>query len=119
MFSELNDGRPDGAVLWRARFADGGRGGGIPKASSGDCRIDGPHGELTHDGIDHVLIGESLKRRLAPSALTMRVVNYVDANGERLRAEPGLALPSDHCPHVVFWTPRSGAAPAPRTGSDP
>lgn len=119
MFPELNDGRPDGAVLWRARFADGGRGGGIPKASSGDCRIDGPHGELTHDGIDHVLIGESLKRRLAPSALTMRVVNYVDANGERLRAEPGLALPSDHCPHVVFWTPRSGASPAPRTGSEP
>ncbi|MFO1314664.1 MAG: hypothetical protein U1F58_03590 [Burkholderiales bacterium] len=106
VFPELNDGVPDGAVLWRARFADGGRGGGIPKGSSGDCRIDGPHGELTHDGIDHVLIGDSLKRRLAPSALTMRAVNYVDAAGLPLRADPQLALPSDHCPHVVVWAPK-------------
>lgn len=111
VFPELNDGQPDGAVLWRARFADGGRGGTIPKGSSGDCRIDGAHGELTHDGIDHVLIGASLKARLAPSALTMRAVNYVDADGAPLRANPGAALPSDHCAHVVTWEARRGPAP--------
>lgn len=113
MFPELNDGHPEGAVLWRARFADGGRGGAIPRGSSGDCRIDGPHGELSHDGIDHVLISESLKRRLAPSALTMRAVNYVDSAGAPLRADPGVALPSDHCPHVVFWSAQAGPSPQP------
>lgn len=53
-----------------------------------------------------MLIGDSLKRRLAPSALTMRAVNYVDAAGLPLRADPQLALPSDHCPHVVVWAPK-------------
>ncbi|MBK9114403.1 MAG: hypothetical protein IPM22_01850 [Betaproteobacteria bacterium] len=116
LFPELNDGRPDGAVVWRARFADGGRGGGIAKGSSGDCRIEGPHGELTHDGIDHVLISASLQRRLAPSALTMRVVNYVDADGAPLRADPRAALPSDHCPHVVTWAAKGAPStqPTPR-----
>ncbi len=105
VFPELNDGNPAGAVLWRARFADARRGGTIPRGSSGDCRIAGAHGELTHDGIDHVLIGDSFKRRLAPSALTMRVVNYASADGTPVVADAGLALPSDHCPHVVEWTP--------------
>jgi endonuclease/exonuclease/phosphatase family metal-dependent hydrolase len=106
MFPELNDNEPPGAVLWRARFADAGRGGAIPKGSSGDCRIVGPHGELTHDGIDHLLISESLKRRLTPEALTMHAENYVDADGVALRATPEHAMPSDHCPHVVTWTVR-------------
>ncbi|MFO1323929.1 MAG: hypothetical protein U1F15_07670 [Burkholderiales bacterium] len=109
MFPELNDGQPPGAVLWRARFADQGRGGTIPKGSSGDCSIPGPHGELAHDGIDHVLVGESLKRRLSAESLTMRVVNYQDDDGNPLRAQADRALPSDHCPHVVTWTPRKGA----------
>jgi hypothetical protein len=106
LFPELNDGTPAGAVLWRARFVDQGRGGAIPRGSSGDCAVAGPRGDLTHDGIDHILISASLKGRLTPSALTMRVVNYEDAEGRRLRAAPGIAMPSDHCPHVVTWTPR-------------
>lgn len=107
VFPELNDNAPKGAVLWRARFPDLGRGGAIPRASSGDCRIAGPHGELTHDGIDHVLISDALKRRLAGDALTMRVLNYEDAAGAPLQATATAALPSDHCPHVVVWTPRT------------
>ncbi|MCC6198088.1 MAG: hypothetical protein IT518_26855 [Burkholderiales bacterium] len=106
LFPELNDGAPAGAVLWRARFADQGRGGAIPRGSSGDCSLAGARGDLAHDGIDHILISASLKARLAPASLTMRAVNYEDASGQRLRAEPHLALPSDHCPHVVTWTPR-------------
>jgi endonuclease/exonuclease/phosphatase family metal-dependent hydrolase len=106
LFPELNDGHPDGAVLWRARFADQSKGGTIRKGSSGDCALASARGDLTHDGIDHVLISESLKRRLEPSALTMRVENYTDAAGAPLRADPALALPSDHCPHVVVWTPK-------------
>ena len=51
-------------------------------------------------------IGESLKRRREPSARTMRVENYTDPAGAPLRADPALALPSDHCPHVVVWTPQ-------------
>jgi hypothetical protein len=106
MFPELNDGHPPGAVLWRARFADAAPGGTIRKGASGDCSIPGAHGDLTYDGIDHVLISESLKRRLTPDALTMRVVNYQDAAGLPLRGSAELALPSDHCPHVVTWTAR-------------
>lgn len=106
MFPELNDGNPRGAVLWRARFADLGRGGTIPKGSSGDCTIAGRRGDLTHDGIDHIVISESLKRRLTPAALTMSAVNYRDDLGGPVRGGPDLALPSDHCPHVVTWTPR-------------
>lgn len=104
MFPELNDGHPPGAVLWRARFADIGSGGSIRKGSTGDCSIAGAHGDLTHDGIDHVLISESLKRRLAPDALTLHVVNYLDAGGLPLHGARDVALPSDHCPHVVTWT---------------
>ena len=107
MFPELNDGHPDGAVLWRARFADQAKGGTIRKGVERRLRAcAGAHGDLTHDGIDHVLVSESLKRRLEPSALTMRVENYTDAAGAPLRADPALALPSDHCPHVVVWTPK-------------
>jgi endonuclease/exonuclease/phosphatase family metal-dependent hydrolase len=111
MFPELNDGEPPGAVLWRARFADMGRGGTIPKGSSGDCRVDGARGELTHDGIDHIVIAESLMRRLTPAALTMHAVNYRDDAGEPLRGGYHVALPSDHCPHVVRWIPRRGNDP--------
>ena len=92
--------------MWRARFADQSKGGAIRKGSSGDCSVAGARGDLTHDGIDHVLVSESLKRRLEPSALTMRVENYRDAAGVPLRADPALAMPSDHCPHVVVWMPK-------------
>lgn len=108
MFPELNDNDPPGAVLWRARFADQGRNGAIPKGSSGDCSIAGARGDLTHDGIDHILVSESLKKRLAPSALTMRAINYTSDGGEPLRVGRDTALPSDHCPHVVTWTPIRG-----------
>ncbi len=84
----------------------GGRVGGVQHRGSQPGLV-----ELTHDGIDHVLIGASLKARLAPSALTMRAVNYVDADGAPLRANPGAALPSDHCAHVVTWEARRGPAP--------
>jgi endonuclease/exonuclease/phosphatase family metal-dependent hydrolase len=106
IFPELNDGQPRGAVLWRARFADLARGGIIPPRSSGDCTIPGSRGDLTHDGVDHIVISASLKERLARSALTMRVVNYLDEQGRPLSARADRALPSDHCPHVVTWTPR-------------
>jgi endonuclease/exonuclease/phosphatase family metal-dependent hydrolase len=107
VFPELNDGNPAGAVLWRARFADIGRGGAIRKGSTGDCSIAGRYGDLTHDGIDHLLVSDSLRGRLAPDALTMHVVNYQDDAGSLLRAQPDRALPSDHCPHVVTWVPRA------------
>ena len=81
MFPELNDDRPKGSVLWRARFPDLGPRGSIPKDTSGDCRLVGPHGELAHDGIDHILISDALKRRLSADALTMRVRNYVNEAG--------------------------------------
>ncbi len=96
LFPELNDNDPPGAVLWRARYA----------RKDGECRIAGPHGVLTHSGIDHVLISESLKRRLTPEALALTVVNYTDADGGPLRASAEHAVPSDHCPHVVEWMPR-------------
>jgi len=105
IFPELNDGDPPGAVLWRARFADQARNGTITKGSSGDCSIAGSRGDLTHDGIDHIVISESLKKRLAPSALTMRAINYLNDAGTPLRGDRDVALPSDHCPHVVTWTP--------------
>lgn len=105
IFPELNDGNPPGAILWRARFADQGRNGAIPKGSTGDCSIAGRRGDLTQDGIDHVVISGSLKRRLTPAALVMRAVNYEDGQGLPLRGGPELAMPSDHCPHVVTWTP--------------
>jgi hypothetical protein len=107
LFPEINDRAPAGAVVWRARFADQGRAGAIPRGTSGDCSLAGARGDLTHDGIDHILISASLKARLTPASLTMRVLNYEDARGARLRAAPDLAMPSDHCPHVVTWTPRS------------
>ncbi|MEO6567085.1 MAG: hypothetical protein ABIO63_13760, partial [Casimicrobiaceae bacterium] len=99
LFPEINDGAPRGSVLWRARPA---REDAV--ASSG-CRIAGPRGNLAHEGIDHILISASLKRRLAADALAMHVVNFADAKGATLRATPDLALPSDHCPHVVTWSP--------------
>ena len=111
MFPELNDGSPPGATLWRARFADQGRNGAIPKGSSGDCSIAGARGDLTHDGIDHIVISESLKKRLAPPSTTMRAINYTDGNGAPLRGARDAALPSDHCPHVVTWMPPRGNAP--------
>jgi hypothetical protein len=105
LFPEINDSEPAGAVLWRARFTDLGRSGQIAKGSSGDCSIAGAHGDLTHDGVDHVLISESLKRRLTPGALTLRLLNYADAQGRPLQGASTLAMPSDHCPHLVEWTP--------------
>jgi hypothetical protein len=108
MFPELNDSHPAGAVLWRSRFADQRRNGAIAKGSSGDCSIPGARGDLTHDGIDHILISESLKKRLAPGALTMRAINYTDGAGAPVRGGRDVALPSDHCPHVADWTPLRG-----------
>lgn len=98
MFPELNDGAPPGAVLWRARPAKGGG----PGAS---CKLASAHGNLAHNGIDHVLVSASLEARLAPAALALEVVNYGDDGGP-LRMQPGAAQPSDHCPHVVRWTAR-------------
>jgi hypothetical protein len=111
MFPELNDNQPPGAVLWRARFADQSRNGGIAKGSSGDCSVAGSRGDLTHDGIDHIMISESLKKRLAPAALALRAINYTDEAGTALRGGRDVALPSDHCPHVVTWTPLRGTTP--------
>jgi len=105
IFPEINDGKPPGAVLWRARFADLGRSGAIARGSTGDCTIPGRRGDLTHDGIDHIVISASLKKRLNADSIVMRVVNYTDADAKPLRATPALALPSDHCPHVVDWVP--------------
>lgn len=100
LFPEINDGHPTGATLWRART--GGDGG---TRHDSRCSIKGEHGELAHEGIDHILISAALKRRLAAGALSMRVMNYADNKGAPLRAAPDVALPSDHCPHFVTWTP--------------
>jgi endonuclease/exonuclease/phosphatase family metal-dependent hydrolase len=101
LFPEINDGAPRGATLWRARLRDDVAG----NERKAGCSIAGDHGNLAHEGIDHILISASLKRRLTADALTMRAVNYADAQGAPVRAAPELALPSDHCPHVVAWNP--------------
>ena len=88
LFAEINDDTPKGAVLWRSTFADLGRGGTIKKNSSGDCRIMGRHGELTHDGIDHVLISEALKRRLAPALAHDASAQLPRRHRRRARGEP-------------------------------
>jgi hypothetical protein len=103
LLAEINDNVPPGAVLWRATFVDNRPGSAIRKGSTGDCRIMGRHGELTHDGIDHVLISDTLKRQLESTALTMRAINYLDDQGNAFVATPDQALPSDHCPHAVWW----------------
>ena len=100
MFPELNDDRPKGTVIWRARFADLGPRGSIPKDSSGDCRIVGPHGELTHDGIDHVVISDALKRRLSADSLTMHVRNYTNEAGTPLVRS--MRIP--RCPPITVRT---------------
>lgn len=97
MFPELNDGHPAGAILWRAR---------PPKGAS--CMLAGPRGNLAHNGIDHVVVSASLKERLTPAALVLDIVNYQE-DGSPLAVGPATAMPSDHCPHVVRWTPRGGA----------
>ena len=97
MFPELNDGSPPGAVLWRARPAKG-----------VSCTVKGARGNLAHNGIDHVLVSASLKERLTPAALSLQIVNYQE-DGMPLRMDSAAALPSDHCPHIVMWTPRGGA----------
>lgn len=99
LFPEINDGAPRGATLWRARLKRD------DPAPFGGCRIAGARGNLAHEGIDHILISASLKRRLAADALSMRIVNFTDPRGGTLHATPELALPSDHCPHVVTWSP--------------
>ena len=59
---------PPGAVaVARAVRRPGDAAARSARARRGDCSIPGAHGDLTHDGIDHVLISESLKRRLAPT----------------------------------------------------
>ncbi len=96
LFPEINDASPPGAVLWRARPAKG-----------ASCTVKGTRGNLAHNGIDHVLVSASLKNRLTPAALALRIVNYQE-DGLPLRMSPATAQPSDHCPHVVTWTPRGG-----------
>jgi hypothetical protein len=107
MFPELNDDVPPGAVLWRASFA-GAKGGRVRPGGPGDCRIRSARGgpgareaDLTHDGIDHVLLSASLKRRLPPAALELRMLGWTGPDGRPLVASPGRALPSDHCAHWV------------------
>jgi hypothetical protein len=107
MFPEFNDDLPAGAVLWRASFADR-KGGRTRPGGPGDCRIrsgraapGAREAELTHDGIDHVLLGGSLKRRLSPAALELRMLGWLGEDGRPLVASPARALPSDHCAHWV------------------
>ncbi len=98
LFPEINDGAPPGAVLWRAR----------PPKGAATCRLSSPRGNLAHNGIDHVLVSASLMSRLTPAALTLEVVNYHHDGAPAVQHDA--ALPSDHCPHVVMWTPRGGNA---------
>ena len=110
LFPELNDDEPPGAVLWRATFP-GLRRGRIEPGGPGDCSVRGTRRgkaggraagtDLAHDGIDHVLLSESLKRRLGPQALELRLTGYGDGPGQALQVGPQRALPSDHCPHWV------------------
>lgn len=103
MFPELNDGAPAGAVIWRARPAKvGGR--------AASCKLTGRHGNLAHNGIDHLLISASLAARLSPRALAFEIVNY-GGDGGSLQIGPDAAQPSDHCPHAVVWAPREEKTP--------
>jgi hypothetical protein len=106
LFPELNDDTPRGAVLWRAGFADAKR-GRIRPGGPGDCRIRstrpgaGAKADLAHDGIDHVLLSDALKRRLSPAALELRMLAWTGEDGAPLAASPDRAQPSDHCAHWV------------------
>jgi hypothetical protein len=106
LFPELNDNDPPGAVLWRASFPEQ-RGGRIRAGSVGDCaihgvrRVKGKPVELTHDGIDHILLSDALKRRLAPEALHLRMMGWRNDSGGAWVIGPDELAPSDHCPHWV------------------
>ena len=106
LFPELNDDDPPGSVLWRARPAEL-SGGRIRPGGPADCNLRGGQpprrgaGDLAHDGIDHVLLSDALKRRLSPQALVLRMLGHLDEAGRPFAASPARALPSDHCPHWV------------------
>ncbi|MEI8305357.1 MAG: endonuclease/exonuclease/phosphatase family protein [Burkholderiales bacterium] len=106
LFPELNDDDPPGSVLWRARPPEL-AGGRIRPGSAADCNLRGGQpprrgaGDLAHDGIDHVLLSDSLKRRLSPQALVLRMLGPLDEAGRPFAAAPDRALPTDHCPHWV------------------
>lgn len=112
LFPELNDDDPPGSVLWRA-VPPGLRGGRIRAGGPGDCSLPaaprpGRAGaDLAHDGIDHILLGEALKRRLTPRALALNVLGPTDDAGRPLVQSPERAQPSDHCPHWVELAPLS------------
>lgn len=110
LFPELNDDEPPGSVLWRA-VPPGLRGGRIRAGGPGDCslpaaaRAGRAGADLAHDGIDHILIADALRRRLAPHALALNVLGPTDEVGRPLVQRPGRAQPSDHCPHWVELAP--------------
>jgi endonuclease/exonuclease/phosphatase family metal-dependent hydrolase len=112
LFPELNDNDPPGSVLWRAVPA-GLRGGRIRAGGPGDCslptvpRPGRASTDLAHDGIDHILLSDALKRRLATRALELNVLGPTDAEGRPLVQSPVRAQPSDHCPHWVELAPLS------------
>jgi hypothetical protein len=68
VFPEIGDAQPAGAVLWRARFADQGRGGAIP-GLDGRLLDSRTARQLANYGIDHILISASLE---APQARRAR-----------------------------------------------
>jgi hypothetical protein len=110
LFPEINDDEPPGSVLWRAVPA-GLRGGRIRAGGPGDCslptsaRPGRSATDLAHDGIDHILLGAALKRRLTARALELNVLGPTGDDGRPLTASANRAQPSDHCPHWVELAP--------------
>jgi len=110
LFPELNDDDPPGSVLWRA-VPPGLRGGHIRAGGPGDCSLPATPrpgraaADLAHDGIDHILLADALRRRLAPRALELHVLGPTGDDGRPLVQSPGRAQPSDHCPHWVELAP--------------
>ena len=98
MFPELNDGDPPGAVLWRARFADQGRSGTIPKGSSGDCSIPGrarrPHARRHRPHRD-----QRVAQATAPPRARLRCAPSTTATTAAIRCA---AAPTSRCrPTIV------------------
>ncbi|MEZ5728471.1 MAG: hypothetical protein R3E48_10985 [Burkholderiaceae bacterium] len=119
LLPELNDRQPAAVSIWRADFiVDGKRlrlqHGEYARGSIGDCAVvsraafaregETPRQtDLAHDGIDHILISGSLKKRLRLGRPAMARIALRTAFAGPL--PPDEALPSDHCPHLLRLVP--------------
>jgi endonuclease/exonuclease/phosphatase family metal-dependent hydrolase len=126
LFPEISDGDPNGANLVRSffrtqenkelklrqgRYPENSRGACVLKTSTAFTSFDRVAkktvtavAHLAHDGIDHILVSESLSNRLGKQGFELVRYNYRAANiATSLVIGPADAVPSDHCPHFVSF----------------